>query len=76
MVEINVDPDEVCLVGHSLLSIQVDSDGDEQAVSSSSSSSSSDEELHDAAPSAHMRSAQSGPGKYFYSCILTIVLHF
>jgi len=44
VIEIKKLPDEVCLVGHSLMSIRVDDEDGDEANASSSSTSSSDEE--------------------------------
>jgi len=43
VLEIKVDTDEVCLVGHSLLSIQVDDEEGDQDADTSSTSSSDDD---------------------------------
>jgi len=60
--EISYEVDDVCLVGHTLIRIEVDGEGEDDAVDTSDSSSSSEEET--AAVTRSSSGIQSGPGKW------------
>jgi pyruvate/2-oxoglutarate dehydrogenase complex dihydrolipoamide acyltransferase (E2) component len=60
--EINYIEDEVCLVGHHLLRIEVEGEGDDDAAQTSSSSS---EEEDQAVSRSRLEAPLSGPGKYY-----------
>lgn len=61
--DVKFDVDDVCLVGHSLLTIEVETEDGDAASSSSSSSEEEDKAPARSSPAATQDAPMSGPGK-------------